>query len=284
VEAGSKADGGEGHPAEGDVPVRRPHRRAVRQHRHEDPETGLVTSLLTSVRAVLTSSSVRPCLDMEGGAREERRGTRVPDAAPPCLRRVRPGLRHRHRRCRHHRPGGCARRQGLWEALPGGADVPVPRHEPRRCADEVRNGARIFRGLYTVKFEDLPNAGSGAQTAAAVRNFASSMPSGMLSPTEKLKLVRFHWVMRTAITGPSTSRCRRTPYSPARGRGARWRSSPGCALARTALPQAEGEGRLEARDGVAPGRLPALVRHPSSPPFIVQRGGSPPLHSCAQNQ
>lgn len=194
--------------------------------RSEDPTTGLTTSTLMTLRGVLTSSAVRPCLDIEFIA--EKTGE------SPAFRTLLPRI------CQHF--GGqfdivtvdagmtcrenalVVRGQGkdYLMALKGNQpklhEMVVPLFEsaaqnPRRCTVERRNGARVFRELYTVRFEDLPEEvrfpdasevwcvrqlvepleGSKAKATAEVRFFISSMASGQLTPTQKLNLVRLHW-------------------------------------------------------------------------------------------
>lgn len=194
--------------------------------RSEDPTTGIVTSSLMTLRGVLTSSSVRPCLDLEFIAEKS--------GESPAFRTLLPRV------CEHFGgqfdivtvdAGMTARENALvvrglgkhyLMALKGNQpklhDLVVPLFEsaaqlPRRCADEVRNGARVFRELYTVKVEDLPDEvrfpgvnevwcvrqltepleGTCASPSAEVRFFISSMPSTLLTPTQKLTLVRLHW-------------------------------------------------------------------------------------------
>lgn len=194
--------------------------------RSEDPNTGLVTSSLMTLRAVLTSSGARPCLDLDF----------IPakTGESPALRQLLPRVTRKFggqfdivtvdagMTCRENALVIRGQRKHYLMALKGNQPAlhalaaPLFRsaeQTPRICTDERRNGARVFRELYTVKVENLPQEvsfpdaaelwcvcqisqpvpGSTAKPTTETRYFISSMPSSMLTPSEKLKLVRLHW-------------------------------------------------------------------------------------------
>jgi predicted transposase YbfD/YdcC len=191
-----------------------------------DPTTGLVTSSLSSLRAVLTSSSVRPCLDMEVIAAKSGESPALRALLPRVCERfggqfsivtVDAGMTARENALavlgqgKHYLMALKGNQAGLHRLV-----VPLfagEGQEPRRCAAERRNGASIYRELYTVKVENLPDEvrfpgatelwcvrqfavpdqGTCAKETTEVRYFISSMPAGMLNPTQKLGLVRLHW-------------------------------------------------------------------------------------------
>lgn len=189
-------------------------------------ETGVVTSSLTTLRGVLTSSSVRPCLDMEFLAEKKGESTAFRNLLPRVCGRFRgqfgivtvdAGMTGRENALvvRGQDKHYLMALKGNQLALHAVA-VPLfqaPAQEPRLCSMERRNGSRVFRELYTVKVENLPEAvpfpdarelwcvrqlsepekGSSAKPTSQTRYFISSMPSDFLSPSQKLTLVRLHW-------------------------------------------------------------------------------------------
>jgi len=189
-----------------------------------DEKTGTVTSSLSALRAVLTSSKARPCLDLE--LIQEKSGeapafrTLFPrvcqsfggqfqvvtaDAGITCredarvvlgqgkhyLFAVKGNQRHLHTLA-----------QDAFACMPG----PARAHTADR-----RNGALIFRELHVVHVAGFPSEvnfpgavelwrvhqvstpDDGSAGTTETRFFVSSMPPDLLTPTQKLELVRLHW-------------------------------------------------------------------------------------------
>ena len=187
-----------------------------------DENSGVVTASLMSVRAVLTSSKVAPCLDVEviGDKTGE----------PPAFRELFPRVNEHFGRhfdivtadagltCREN----ALRVTGVGKWYLFGLKGNQPKlHELaeqmfRDCpgtlkarSDDWRNGAAIIRELHTITVKDVAEIDvSGIQqlwrvrqqtfvgekvVAEEVRYFISSTPPTRLSPTQQLRLVRLHW-------------------------------------------------------------------------------------------
>lgn len=189
-----------------------------------DEAAGTVTSSLTALRAVLTSSMARPCLDLE--LIQEKSGeapafrTLFPrvcqsfggqfqvvtaDAGITCRENALVVLgqkKHYLFAVKGNQPHLHALAQDAFAGMPG----PARAHTADR-----RNGATIFRELHVVRVADFssevnfpgavelwrvkqvstPDDGSPGTTE--IRFFVSSMLADLLTPTQKLELVRLHW-------------------------------------------------------------------------------------------
>jgi len=212
-----------------------------------DPASGVLTAALMSVRAVLTSSSVRPCLDAEVI------GEKAGEA--PAFRLMFPRLAKEfgaHFRIVTTDAGlTCRENAALVEA--GGKHylfalrenqkslhafaVSKLEHAPLKVSTEDhRNGARILRELRTVTVSDIPELnfpglqqlwslhrqvtlnGAKAPVSDKIRYFVSSIPPTLLSPTQQLDLVRLHWgienghnwTMDVALTEDDVQPCQLT--------------------------------------------------------------------------
>lgn len=186
-----------------------------------DPSSGVLTAGLMSVRAVLTSSRVRPCLDVEviGEKVGEAPAFRqlfprlakefgamfrivTADAGLTCrenAKLVEDAKKHYLFALRDNQPRLRALAIELLEQIP----VKV-------TTEDHRSGAHILRELRTVTVNDtdlnFPGLqqfwsvrrrvtlnGAKAPQSDEVRYFASSIPPTLLSPTRQLELVRLHW-------------------------------------------------------------------------------------------
>jgi len=189
-----------------------------------DPNTGVVTSSFTALRGVLTSSSARPCLDMELIAEKS--------GEAPAFRQLLPracqsfggqfrivtgdaGLTCRENaqvvmeQGKHYLfglKGNHPHLHQLAEDAFTGCPGPARAHTSER-----RNGSTLFRELHVLNVEGAPEVnfpgmvelwrvkqstvpdGSARGGTTEVRYFVSSMPSSLLTPTQKLALVRLHW-------------------------------------------------------------------------------------------
>lgn len=189
-----------------------------------DPETGVATSSFTSFLGVLTSSSARPCLDMELIAEKS--------GEAPAFRKLLPRVCERFGgqfrivtadaglTCRENAlvvleqgkyylfglKGNQPNLHRLAEDAFTGQPGPTRAHTSDR-----RNGSTLFRELHVVNVEDVPEVDfPGAVElwrvkqvtvpddptqagAEEVRYFVSNMPASFLTPTQKLELVRLHW-------------------------------------------------------------------------------------------
>ena len=188
-----------------------------------DKATGTVASSLSSLRAVLSSSMIRPCLDAELISAKS--------GEAPAFRRLLPrvcesfggqfeiatadaGLtcredalclgeldKHYLLALKGNQPLLFAMAQDAFIGLPG----PVRAHTADR-----RNGALVFRELHVVRVADCPEVDfpgavelwqlhqvstpdDGRPGTLETRYFVSSMPADFLSPTQKMDLVRLHW-------------------------------------------------------------------------------------------
>lgn len=212
-----------------------------------DPASGVLTAALLSVRAVLTSSRVRPCLDAEVI------GEKAGEA--PAFRRMFPRLAEEfgsHFRivttdagltCRENASHVEAAKKHYLFALRENQKhlhshaVSTLEHAPLKVrTEDHRNGALILRELRTVTVNDVPeldfpglqqlwalrrqvtlNAAT-APVSDEVRYFASSIPPTLLSPTQQLELVRLHWgienghnwTMDVALTEDNVQPCQLT--------------------------------------------------------------------------
>lgn len=188
-----------------------------------DKATGITTSSLMALKAVLSSSSVRPCVDAEF----------IPEKSgeAPAFRVL--------------FPRACANFDGQFEIVTGDAGLTCREnallvlghgkhflfalkgnqellHEmaedaffghpgPARAHTvDVRNGGRVFRELHIVRVADCPEVNfpgvvelwrvtqatvyeDGRAGTRDIRYFVSSMPADYLSAPNKLGLVRLHW-------------------------------------------------------------------------------------------
>lgn len=187
-----------------------------------DEKTGVMTASLMSLRAVLTSSQVRPCLDFEVIGDKE--------GEPPAFRTVLPRVVERFGAhfqivtgdaglaCRENalllqragkyalfglkgnQPKLHALAQQLFRDSPGGL---------KRRSAESRNGFGLVRELHTVTVKDsaavdMPGIqqlwrvvqstySGGTVVSEETRYFLSGIPPRLLSPRQQLALVRLHW-------------------------------------------------------------------------------------------
>lgn len=182
-----------------------------------DGATGLVTSSLMAMYAVLTSAASQPCLDLEmiGAKSAESPAFRrifervcdahgahfkvvTADAAMTCIENalaVRRRGKHYLFALKGNQPLVHQQAMDAFEGLPG----PVRAHTA-----DLRGGTKLFRELHIVRLRPSDVALCGAtelwrvvqrSTAGATetRYFVTSVPSDTLTPTEKLALVRMHW-------------------------------------------------------------------------------------------
>ena len=186
-----------------------------------DPASGVLTAGLMSVRAVLTSSRVRPCLDSEVI------GEKAGEA--PAFRRMFPRLAKEFgatfRIVTADAGLACRENAALVEDegkhylfalrdnqkhLRANAVAMLEQVPLKVRTEDHRNGALIVRELRTVTVKDtdlnFPGLqqlwclrrrvtlyGATAPMSDEVRYFASSIPPTLLSPTQQLGLVRLHW-------------------------------------------------------------------------------------------
>lgn len=189
-----------------------------------DPKTGVVTSSLSTFLGVLTSSSVRPCLDMELIAEKS--------GEAPAFRKLLPRV------CQHFggqfrivtADAGLTCRENAQTVIEQGKDYlfGLKGNQPHlhRLAEDAfigcpgparahtsdrRNGSTMFRELHIVNVKGVPEADfpgvvelwrvkqatvpddSAQEGSEEVRYFVSSMSPSLLTPTQKLALVRLHW-------------------------------------------------------------------------------------------
>ena len=185
-----------------------------------DKKHGVVTSMLMSERAVLTSSKVRPCVDSE--IIGENTGE------SPAFRKLFPRVAAqfgRHFQIVTADAGlTCKENAALVDSASKHYLFTLGRNLHRLFrivsrrlqnaqlttrAAEWRDGERIERELFTVAVTDadelhMPGIKQvwklrqtvtlkGKVTSRKVRYFVSSIPPGLLNPSEKLGLVRLHW-------------------------------------------------------------------------------------------
>jgi predicted transposase YbfD/YdcC len=190
-----------------------------------DKKHGVVTSMLMSERAVLTSSSIHPCLDSEiiGANTGESPAFRTlfPRVVAQFGQHFRIVTADAGLTCRENAAlvegakkhylftlgENLHRLFGIVQARLKNAGLAV------RTA-EWRDGEQIERKLYTVpvgdpgelrmpgiqqiwKLEQTVRRGKRV-VSRKVRYFVSSIPGGLLKPTEKLGLVRLHWGIENA--------------------------------------------------------------------------------------
>ena len=187
-----------------------------------DEKTGVLTASLMSLRAVLTSSQLRPCLDFEVIGDKE--------GESPAFRAVFPRVREKFDgqfkivtgdaglACRENallvqaadkyylwglkgnQPTLHSLAEEMFKLCPGGL---------KKRNEEYRNGTLIIRELHTITVKDAPEvdmAGiqqmwrvfqqtfrDGNLIAEETRYFLSSVPPTLLSPSQQLALVRLHW-------------------------------------------------------------------------------------------
>jgi predicted transposase YbfD/YdcC len=180
---------------------------------------GMKLSMLGSLRAVLTSSSARPCLDVELIADK--------DAESPCFRVMFPrvcetfgdafavvtgdaGLTAREnatlvRASSKHYLFWLKDNQPKLNAVAAAALC----EKPRLRTEERRNGKTVTRELFVLDVEGSPVAdmsdasqvwcirqttkADGEKAVVEDRHFITSMPNGFVSDAERLALVRLHW-------------------------------------------------------------------------------------------
>lgn len=214
-----------------------------------DPASGVLTAALMSVRAVLTSSRVRPCLDAEviGEKEGEAPAFRVifsrliklfaahfrivtADAGITC----RENAALVEEAGKHYLFALRGNQKTLHTlALTRLAQAPLKvRTEDQRD----RGGALVVRELRTVTVSDDPEFdfpgikqlwsvrrqvtlyGAPAPFSDEVRYFVTSIPPTLLSPTRQLELVRLHWgienghnwTMDVALSEDDTQPCQLT--------------------------------------------------------------------------
>ncbi len=187
-----------------------------------DEKGGPLTASLMSLRAVMTSSQVRPCLDFEviGNKEGESPAFRVVfprvcekfgdqfkivtgDAGLCCRENallVHGQGRHYLFGLKGNQPNLHALAEKMFNGSPGGL---------KKREVEPRNGFVIVRELHTLTVNDVAEVDMvGAQQMWRVRQqtlagdkliseearyFISSIPPTLLSPTHQLALVRLHW-------------------------------------------------------------------------------------------
>jgi hypothetical protein len=187
-----------------------------------DEESGVLIASLFSMRAVLTSSKVRPCLDLEviGDKEGEAPAFRVVfprvlakfggqflivtgDVALGCRENallVHGSGKHYCWGLKGNQPKLHALAEEMFNTSPGGL---------KTRSEEVRNGSVVVRELHTLTVSDVAEVNmagvqqlwrvrqqtvTGSKLAAEeVRYFISSIPPKLLSPTQQLALVRLHW-------------------------------------------------------------------------------------------
>lgn len=187
-----------------------------------DEKSGVLRASLFSMRAVLTSSKVRPCLDVEliGDKEGESPALRVSfprvcekfggqfqivtgDAGLCC--RESALLVHGRKKfycwgLKGNQPKLHALAEEMFNANPGAL---------KKRSEEVRNGSAVIRELHTLTVNDVAEVDmAGAQqlwrvrqqtftgdklVLEEVRYFISSIPPTQLTPTQQLALVRLHW-------------------------------------------------------------------------------------------
>lgn len=189
-----------------------------------DPTTGVVTSSFTALRGVLTSSSVRPCLDMELIAEKSGEAPAFRQLLPRACQNFGGQFRivtgDAGLTCREnalavveqgkHYLFGLKGNQPRLHQLAEDAFIGCPGPARAHTSDR-RNGSTLFRELHIVNVEGVPEVnfpdavelwcvkqatvpdGSTRSGTTEVRYFVSSMPSSLLTPTQKLALVRLHW-------------------------------------------------------------------------------------------
>lgn len=187
-----------------------------------DPASGVLTAALMSLRAVLTSSRVRPCLDAE--VIGEKKGE------APAFRLMFPRLVEQfsaHFRIVTADAGLTCRENAALVEAAGKHYLFALRENQKKLhalaitmleqaplkvrTEDHRNGALIVRELRTVTVSDDPQLdfpgirqlwslrrrvtlyGASAPVSDEVRYFVSSIPPTLLSPTQQLDLVRLHW-------------------------------------------------------------------------------------------
>ena len=187
-----------------------------------DEKSGVLTASLMSMRAVLTSSQVRPCLDFEliGDKAGESPAFRVVfprvcekfggqfqivtgDAGLTCRENallVQDNGKFFLYGLKGNQPKLHALAEEMFTTSPGG----LKKHD-----EEVRNGSVLIRELHTLTVNDVAEvdmAGvqqmwrvrqqtftGGKLVAEELRYFVSSIPPTLLSPSQQLALVRLHW-------------------------------------------------------------------------------------------
>lgn len=187
-----------------------------------DPASGVLTAALMSVRAVLTSSRVRPCLDAEviGEKAGEAPAFRImfPRLVEEFGEYFRIVTNDAGLACRENAAlVDAAQKYYLFalrenqKSLHALAVSKLAQAPLKVRTQDHRNGALILRELRTVTVSDVPELDfpglkqfwalrrqvtlNGATEPASdeVRYFASSIPPTLLSPTQQLDLVRLHW-------------------------------------------------------------------------------------------
>lgn len=212
-----------------------------------DENTGVMTCSLMSLRAVLTSSQVHPCVDFEviGDKEGESPAFRVVfprvceafggqfrivtfDAGMTCRENaqlVQDAGKYFLASLKGNQPKLHALAQYMFGGCPGGL---------KKRDVEYRNGSFIVRELHTITVKDVPEVDMpGTQqmwrvvqqtftddklVAEDVRYFLSAIPPTLLSPTQQLALVRLHWgienghnwTMDVALTEDDVQPCQKS--------------------------------------------------------------------------
>jgi len=187
-----------------------------------DEKSGVLTASLMSVRAVLTSSLVRPCVDFEviGDKEGEAPAFRVvfPRACKAFGDQFRIVTGDAGLACRENAQMAVdANKFYLWNLKGNQPTLEVLAEKMfancpgglRRREEDYRNGCLVVRELYTVTINDVDEVDmadaqqfwrvrkqtfrDGELVEEEVRDFISGIPPRLLSPTNQLKLVRLHW-------------------------------------------------------------------------------------------
>jgi len=212
-----------------------------------DENTGVMTASLMSLRAVLTSSQVRPCVDFEviGDKEAESPAFRVVfpraceafggqfqivtvDAGMTCRQNaqlVHDAGKYLLASLKGNQPKLHALAEAMFKGCPGGL---------KKREVEYRDGSFIVRELHTITVTEVPQVDmpgirqlwrvvqqtfTGDQLVAEeVRYFVSGIPPTLLSPTEQLALVRLHWgienghnwTMDVALTEDDVQPCQKS--------------------------------------------------------------------------
>jgi hypothetical protein len=212
-----------------------------------DENTGVMTASLMSLRAVLTSSKVRPCVDFEviGDKEGESPAFRVVfpracqafggqfeivtvDAGMTCRENaqlVDDAGKYYVAALKGNQPTLQALAEEMFKGCPGGL---------KKRDVEHRDGSVIIRELHTITVKDVPAVDMpGVQqlwrvvqqtftgeklTSEDVRYFLSSIPPTLLTPAQQLLLVRLHWgienghnwTMDVALTEDDVQPCQKS--------------------------------------------------------------------------
>ncbi len=212
-----------------------------------DPASGVLTAALMSVRAVLTSSRVRPCLDAEVIGEKEGEAPAFRVIFSRLIKRFAAhfqivtadaGITCRENAALVDKAGkhylfALRANQKTLHAL---AVTTLAQAPLKVRTEDHRGGALIVRELRTVTVSDDPELdfpgikqlwsvrrqvtlyGASAPVSDEVRYFVTSIPPTLLSPTRQLELVRLHWgienghnwTMDVALTEDDVQPCQAT--------------------------------------------------------------------------